>query len=190
MELILVRHALPVRSDISSDPELSAQGRQQSARLADWLAGERFDALFSSPMRRALETAEPLRARLGLPLATDERLSEFNRHSGAYVPVEELKVGNPAAWQALRDGAGVDMVAFRTSVAAALEAIIAAHPGGSVVVFCHGGVINIWATHILALPPRLFFAPGYTSINRFQCSRSGHRSLVSLNETAHLRGAA
>ena len=52
---------------------------------------------------------------------------------------------------------------------------------------CHGGVINAWAAEVLGIEPRLFFDPTYTSINRFVAARSGERSLVSLNEAAHLR---
>ena len=54
-------------------------------------------------------------------------------------------------------------------------------------VFCHGGVINVWAAHVLGMKPRVFFEADYTSINRFICARSGQRSVVSLNERAHLR---
>ena len=53
---------------------------------------------------------------------------------------------------------------------------------------CHGGVINGWAGHVLGLGPQMFFNPDYTSINRFRAASSGERSIVSLNETAHLRG--
>ena len=53
--------------------------------------------------------------------------------------------------------------------------------------FCHGGVINVWAAHVLKMVPRLFFDPNYTSIHRFLCARTGERNIVSLNETAHLR---
>ncbi|MCP5266106.1 MAG: histidine phosphatase family protein [Burkholderiaceae bacterium] len=190
MDLILVRHALPERSLTSADPVLAAPGRAQAARLAGWLAGERFDALYSSPMRRAIETAEPLRTRLGMPLKTFEGLAEYDRHSGAYIPIEELKRLDRAAWDSLTQAGGADLVAFRTSVVDALESIIAEHRGGRAIVFCHGGVINVWACHVLGLDPRLFFEPAYTSVHRFACSSRGHRSLVSLNETAHLRDGA
>jgi probable phosphoglycerate mutase len=52
---------------------------------------------------------------------------------------------------------------------------------------CHGGVINAWAAHLLGLPRVLFFSPHYTSLNRFVAASSGQRSVVSLNETGHLR---
>ena len=46
------------------------------------------------------------------------------------------------------------MMAFRTRVVEGMEEIVAAPPGQKVVVFCHGGVINVWATHVLAMQPR------------------------------------
>jgi probable phosphoglycerate mutase len=68
-----------------------------------------------------------------------------------------------------------------------MERLIAANTGRRIAVVCHGGVINAWAALVLGIEPRLFFDPRYTSINRFMAARSGERSLVSLNETAHLR---
>ena len=59
MELILVRHGLPERRDDTSDPPLSATGHEQARRVAAWLAHERIDAVFSSTMLRARQTAEP-----------------------------------------------------------------------------------------------------------------------------------
>jgi probable phosphoglycerate mutase len=56
------------------------------------------------------------------------------------------------------------------------------------VVFCHGGVINTWTTHVLGMQPRMFFEPVYTSVHRFLCASSGQRNLVTLNERHHLAG--
>jgi probable phosphoglycerate mutase len=83
-------------------------------------------------------------------------------------------------------GHGVDMAEFQKMVVDGMEEIIAAHPGGKVAVFCHGGVINVWAAHVLGMEPRVFFEADYTSINRFLAARSGQRAVVSLNERAHL----
>jgi probable phosphoglycerate mutase len=73
-------------------------------------------------------------------------------------------------------------------VTASIERIIAENQGRRVALFCHGGVINTWAAHVLALPLErtLFFDPRYTSINRFLAASSGERSIASLNETPHL----
>ena len=48
-------------------------------------------------------------------------------------------------------------------------------------------MINVWAAHVLGIPPKVFFEADYTSINRFMAARSGQRAVVSLNERAHLR---
>jgi len=188
MELILVRHGLPVRSAESSDPELSAEGHEQARKVADWLAHEGADAVWSSPMRRAVQTAEPFAARLGHAIRQHEGVAEFDRHSGAYVPMEELKRENYEAWLAFGRGEhAMDIGEFSKAVVSGLEEIIAAHPGQRVAVFCHGGVINVWTAHILGLAPRLFFEPVYTSVHRYMCARSGQRNVVALNERAHLR---
>ena len=57
MELLLVRHALPVRRElvgVPSDPELSADGRAQAEHLATYLSSEHLDAIYASPLVRAL----------------------------------------------------------------------------------------------------------------------------------------
>ena len=187
---MLIRHGLPVRRDDSSDPDLSAEGHDQAARVADWLAHEGADAVWSSPMRRAVQTAEPFARRLDRQIAVHDGVAEFDRDSGSYVPTEVLKQENYAAWLAMAQGGhGVDIAQFQAAVVTALEEVIAAHPGQRVAVFCHGGVINVWTAHVLGMTPRLFFEPGYTSVHRYMCARGGQRNVVALNERAHLRQA-
>ena len=54
---------------------------------------------------------------------------------------------------------------------------------------CHGGVINSYLAHVLGLGGQpSFFYPNYTSIHRVAAAASGERSIVTINETAHLRG--
>ncbi len=194
----MIRHALPLRVEredgTPADPGLSELGHLQAERVGDWLTDEpAVHALYVSPMRRALATAEPITERLGLEPVVEEGVAEFDRDADAYVPMEELKATNYERWQTMvSDHAvmfhGGDVVAFREGVVQAMERIIAAHRGQRVVVVCHGGVINAWATHVLGLESVFVFDPNYTSINRFLGASSGERSIVSLNETAHLRG--
>jgi probable phosphoglycerate mutase len=188
MELILIRHGLPVRSAETDDPQLSEEGHDQARRAARWLATERIDAVFSSPMRRAMQTAEPFVAGCGLTLTTHLGIVEFDRGSGAYIPMEELKREDYAAWKALAEGTfDVDIFAFSNAVVAALEEIVTANAGKRVAVFCHGGVVNVWTAHVLKMEARLFFEPGYASIHRYLCAGTGERNIVALNERAHLR---
>ncbi len=186
MELILVRHGLPERSVNSSDPPLSARGRAQAERVAAFLAQETIDAVWSSTQRRAVETAAPLAATVKLGLLTHPGIREYDRDHAEYVPDEALKLEDYAAWLAQRTGRGLDLGAFQLEVVDAIEHIIGENTGRRVAVFCHGGVINVWTAHVLRMPVRLFFDPNYASINRFSCARSGVRTIVSLNEFAHL----
>lgn len=192
MELILIRHGLPERRDDTSDPPLSAVGHEQARRVAAWLAPERIDAVFSSTMLRARQTAEPFANAGGHAIDCHDGICEFDRASGAYVPMEELKRDNYDAWLAMATGDhGVDIGGFQAQVVETLEKIVQANPGDRrVAVFCHGGVINVWTAHVLGMAPRLFFQPDYTSVHRYMCARTGQRNIVSLNDRAHLRDVA
>ncbi|HVF31963.1 MAG TPA: histidine phosphatase family protein [Acidimicrobiales bacterium] len=195
MELILVRHAEPVKivdADGPADPALAERGVKQADRLADYLGSEAIGSVWSSPMQRARETAGPLAAALGVEVVVDRELAEWDREATSYIPIEELKASGDGQWAAMVEGSfeesGVDPVAFREGVVTAIEHIITGNPGGSVAVVCHGGVINVYLAHILGIERPLWFEPKYTSIHRVLASRRGDRSLQALNETAHLRG--
>jgi broad specificity phosphatase PhoE len=195
MELILVRHALPVRVEGGSgqraDPALTEEGWRQADALASWLSHERIAAVYTSPMQRARDTAFPLERLLGLTAVVCDGLTEWDRDHDYYVPMEEQKATGHPDWQVLagRDWASmpVDVFAFRHRVVETIDAIATAHPGQTVVVVCHGGVINAYTSDVLGLPDPLFFEPHYTSISRVLVSRRGHRGISSLNEAPHLR---
>ena len=94
MELLIIRHGLPVRIDDAggpADPELSDEGHAQARRLADWLRHDRIDAVFTSPMRRARQTAAPLAEVLGVEPIVDDELAEFDRGQHFYVPLESSR---------------------------------------------------------------------------------------------------
>lgn len=195
MELLLVRHALPVRivgGGAPADPALSSTGEDQARALAaHWTA--RVDAVWSSPMRRARETARPLEEALGGPATVDDDLAEMDRDAHEYIPIEELRA-DPDRWaDAVEAWTGADgarlRADFRARVGAAVERIVAAHPGERVAVVCHGGVINAVAADVVGLGADLFFEPAYVSVSRVRASRTGVRSLVSLNETWHVDGS-
>ena len=195
MELILVRHGLPLRREVvegPADPELSLEGKEQAARLANYLASESIDAIYSSPMKRAVQTAEPLAATTGLPISIIDDVAEYDRLSNEYIPIEELRAANDERWQKLLAGewqSDSDTIeSFRHRVVSSLEQLISQHPSQRIVVTCHGGVINQFLAHILGISTeRGFFYPQYTSIHRVVAAQSGLRSVGALNEVAHLR---
>jgi probable phosphoglycerate mutase len=196
MELLLVRHAQPVRVEAGSvdgaaDPGQSAEGRGQAARLAAWLAAEEPDALLTSPLRRARDTAAPLAATLDLEPEVVAGVAEFDAGAGHYIPIEELRAAKDDRWYATIEGrwtdvGGVDPAAFQRQVVPAVEDVIARFPGQRVVVVTHGGVLNVYLAHILGIDQRLWFHPEYTSVSRVRAARTGQRSVVTINETAHL----
>jgi len=195
VEIVFVRHGLPLRIELETgiaDPELAAEGHEQAAKMAAYLGVEDVEAVYVSPLRRALETARPLCKVLGLEAVVSEGVAEFDRNSREYVPVEELRATNDPRWEKLLrgewDGVDEDPSVFKARVVATVEDMIARHPGGRVVVVCHGGVINQYLAHVLGIETHVgFFYPKYTSIHRVMAARSGQRSIVSINEASHLR---
>ena len=196
MELLLVRHALPVRRELvdgPADPELSEDGHAQAEHLATYLSSEHLDAIYASPLQRALQTAAAVAQWHDVKVQVCEGVAEFDRLSPDYIPTEELKASNDPRYHAVINGEWdtneqtADQ--FRATVVRTIEELIEGHPAKRIAVVCHGGVINGYLCHVLGLiRPRGFFYPNYTSINRIAASRSGARSVVTINETTHLRG--
>src|SRR4051794_19636394 len=94
--MILVRPPEPARDlagGDAADPYLSDRGREQVARLAAVLGHESLSAVYSSPMRRAIETAAVLGAAVGLEPVTDDGLAEFDRGAD-YLHFEDVEGPN------------------------------------------------------------------------------------------------
>lgn len=203
MELILVRHAEPVRvspeqtGGAPADPELTAAGHDQAQRCADWLRHEAIDAVLTSPKLRAVQTAAPLAQHLGLDPIVLPDLTEYDADADHYIPMEELRASGDERFTAMITGdwerfGGQSVGEFRARISDVLDTIVANHAGQRVVAFCHGGVVNMALAVVLGLDRHLWFDPVYTSISRLQASRFGARSVSSVNESAHLiavRGA-
>lgn len=182
----LVRHTEPSRSAADrSDPGLSEVGREQARTVAGQLGagGALADAvLYSSPMRRARETAAAIAAVADLPVALDEALVEFD-HGADYQHFEDgaevwerYFAGDLSPW-------GTTLPIFAARVQGAMNRLAERHPGNHVVAVCHGGVINTWAAQVLGRPERVrVLEPGYGSVSRFRNDGAGRWFLESLNE--------
>ncbi len=197
MDLVLIRHALPVRVEVvegPADPELSEDGHEQARHLGEYLASERIHAIYASPLRRAQQTAQPVAERQNVEVVLADGIAEYDREASDYIPVEQMKAEGHQGWHDILAGGvhqslGVDPYQFRANAVAALELIVTDHPGQKVVAVCHGGVINAYLTHVLGIEdPSGFFYPNYTSIHRIAAARTGERTVLTINETCHLRG--
>lgn len=192
MQLLLIRHALPQRTEHGqgSDPDLAAEGIEQAKRLPEALQRFPLARLVSSPQRRAVQTAGPLAAALDMTVEVDDRLAEYDRDMAAYIPVELLRSERPEDWARMADGhlpGGVDEGAFRARIGAAVADIVAAaNHEDTVAVFSHGGVINVLLHEILGTKRLLSFPVDYVSVTRLLYSRAGQATVVAVNGTEHV----
>jgi probable phosphoglycerate mutase len=192
MQVLLVRHALPLRSEHGqgSDPDLSDEGMAQVARLPEALARFPISRVVSSPQRRAIQTAEPVAAARELSVEVDDRFAEYDRDLPVCIPIEQIREENREEWTRLAQGhlpSAVNEDAFRARVLAAVDDLIAAaDPEDTVAVFSHGGVINLLLHEILGTARLLSFPVDYASVTRLLYSRSGQATVAGVNCTEHV----
>lgn len=192
MQLLLVRHALPLRSEPGegADPELSDVGLQQAMRLLKAFNRHSIARVLSSPQRRAQQTAQPVADALGLELQIDDRLAEYDRDVAHYVPIEQIREEFPDEWERLARGhlpSGVDEDAFVARVFAAIDDVVArADHDDTVALFSHGGVINVILHRILGTEKLLLFPIDYASVTRLRYSRRGEFTVAEVNGTEHV----
>lgn len=197
MQLLLIRHALPVHQKVdagSADPELAPHGHLQAQALADGLANEKIDAIYSSTMARAKQTAAPLAALRGLDVTLDGGLVEADSKSSQYTPVHILAKTDPEKWERMKRGAPPeieDFGKFKERVVVSMESIIAAHPGRqTVAVFAHAWVLNAYLGHILNIDQYLPFVIDYTGLSKVIATRGGRRVAIAINQYAYGWGSS
>jgi broad specificity phosphatase PhoE len=166
-EIWLVRHGDSYQDVVEvSDPPLSALGRDQAKRLSERVNRAQPAAVYSSPYRRALQTAQAITDHVRV----DERLIEI-------------------ALDVSEDGSldfKEDPLAAASRMRSALDDIVRDHEGRRVVVVSHGAAIIACLTDLMRLEPgQLRLLPYYTSISTVRVL--GDRRMVgALGDTAHL----
>lgn len=196
MRLLLARHGQSVWNEVrrfqgAADVELSALGRVQAAALGRALRGRRVAAAYASPLRRAVETAEIALRGTGVPVVPLPELRELSLGEWEGRTVDEIqgRAGDPyLAWRRAPHDCpppGAEpLEAVRRRVLAAVERIAGAHPDGDdVLVVAHGGVISVYACHLLAC--------SFNSLWRLRvdnCSLTivEPPRLLTVNDTTHL----
>ena len=154
--LCLVRHGetgwnVERRLQGHLDIALNARGREQAIATADALSGHRFEAVYSSDLVRAKATAALAAERLGLRLETSEALRERNYGAFQGLTYDEAEVQHPQAYARFKarelafpiPGGGESLDAFSLRIVDALSALAQRHPGKSILVVTHGGVLDI-----------------------------------------------
>jgi 2,3-bisphosphoglycerate-dependent phosphoglycerate mutase len=208
-ELFIVRHAdaIPeedeiIPSGIYDNLPLSRTGRKQAQVLAERLGGLSFDAIYSSPLRRCLETAAPLAEHLGMTPIIAEGLKEIKLGNVRPLPDESQDLaaltkalqerqldivrvaGETGHWDGIPDSE--PSIAFRSRVVETLDEIVSKHIGQRIVAFAHGGVINAYIAEVLGLKKDFFFPAANTSISIVRAASAKHRVLYVLNDIGHI----
>jgi 2,3-bisphosphoglycerate-dependent phosphoglycerate mutase len=180
-----------------TDIGLDTVGQWQAERLAAALAGEELQAVYSSDLSRARQTAAPLAERAGLELRTDAGLREraFGAFEGfSFAQIAQRWPDQAARWR-LRDPdfralGGEKLRDFRERVVAAVTRLAVAHRGQSIALVTHGGVLDLLyreAARVALDAPRSWQVAN-AGINRLLHSGEG-LVLVGWADVGHL-GAA
>lgn len=177
---------------------LSAVGQRQAEALAQALAHEPLDALVTSDLDRARETAEPIAARVSLPLLEDPDLREIALGDWEGRTLAEVSATDPnlwAAWQHGEPGAaprgGETVPAFRDRVERALARWHARCPAGQILWVTHGGFIAMAVVVALNadLARRSAIRRDNASLTELEVTETGI-TVARVNDTAHLHALA
>lgn len=171
---------------------LNDQGRQQAAAVAERLADWPIVAVYSSPLERAVETAEPLALRHNLPVTLVDGLGESRYGDWTGQPLKEL--AKQPEWlqvqftpSTARFPGGESLGEMQARVVAVLEKARAAHPKGAVAVFSHADIIKAAVAYYAGVHLDLFqrLVVDVTSVSWIRFTPHGPR-LMRFNDTGAL----
>ena len=179
------------------DIPLNEKGHAQAYATASLLADKRFDAIYSSDLERARQTAMSIGK--GRPPSTLAELRE--RHYGSFqgLTYEEAKRKLPVAYAAFDSrnpdfefpGGGESLLAFRDRIERAMRQLVKRHGGQQILLVTHGGVLDIVHRLVTGKPldaPRDFKIPN-AALNWVRHGPEGW-TMIAWAETAHLSASA
>lgn len=200
-EILLVRHGAcdppPPDGLIGgrSDPSLNERGREEAAAAAERLSGEPVAAVFTTPLRRAVETAKPIVEHHGLePVVLAELgeiyLGEWEGHGihdrGSRGDPELARVLSEQRWDLIPGAEPVEE--FATRVRGGIELVADAAGEGTVsVAVTHSAVIAEFCRQVTGSEAFAFLHNSNGSLTRLFRLPDRRWVLVSFNETAHIR---
>jgi len=183
------------------DIPLNDAGRLQARRLAQALAGrDAIDAIYSSDLSRALQTAQAVADATGAPLVATPALRErcFGVFEGrTFAEIRAAWPEEAERWR-VRDpdwappGGGESLLRFKERITNTACGLAAENIGKHIALFVHGGVLDILyrAATGLGLQDARTWQLGNAAINRLLWAPEGAFSLVGWADTTHLEDAS
>jgi broad specificity phosphatase PhoE len=200
VRLLLVRHGESEwnalgRLQGQADPPLSRLGRHQAAHAAARLVDEGVEAVVSSDLERAYDTAFAFASSVRLEILRREDLREVDLGSWTGISREEVERENPEVWRRWRiegkEGweGGETYAEAMVRVGGAISSLAEDFRDQTVVAVTHGGCIRLATCHLLGMPAAelgRIMSIGNASITEFLVEPDGTGRIVRLNDTAHL----
>lgn len=165
--LVLIRHGetdwnVEGRYQGQADPPLNARGREQARALVAQLRPLGLQVLYSSPLRRAWETARILAEGLGIPLYAEPRLKEIHQGVWQGMLVEDIQRRFPelferwerTPWE-VRVPGGETLAEVQARVYQAVDDILARHPGQTIGLVLHRLPMALLLVRYRGLDPQL-----------------------------------
>jgi 2,3-bisphosphoglycerate-dependent phosphoglycerate mutase len=203
-EVVLIRHGSAQHStpdqpldliEGQSDPQLTELGRDQALAVAERLSSAKTEAIFVTPLRRTLQTAQPLAERLGiepvvLPELREVFLGEWEgqlNHRASTDDSLAREVFAAERWDVIPNAEPMEDFAAR--VGRGLELLVeAAGPDGTTLAVVHGGVISEACSQVTGSRSFAFLYAENGSLTRLMRLPTGKWALLAFNDTAHLHG--
>ena len=202
-KLFLVRHGQSAgnaegRFGGHSATPLSELGQEQARLTANALAKENINAVYSSDLLRAVQTAEPLAKKLGLEIITSAALRERNVGVLEGLTFDESKEAHPNDYYALVNRnihhvitEGESYRNLLNRITAELRDILRRHRGERIAIFTHTGALCFMTLHLLGAIHRNtkqtpWIVTSNCGINRFEIRGPRNIRVLALNDTRHL----
>lgn len=198
IRLLMLRHGQTIwnaqrRYQGQSDVPLDETGLRQVQTLARHFASQHVDAIYSSDLQRAMQTAQPVAAALGKPVVADSRLREvaFGAWEGlTYLDIQKRWPDEYAAWQHdpvthIPPG-GENLAQVAQRVGAVVDEIRQKNEGQTVLLVAHGGALRAIICHALELPSHAFWRLSLSSGSLSELKLYSDTAVLTLFNDAHV----
>jgi probable phosphoglycerate mutase len=173
---------------------LNERGKKQALQIAEALCKAPIKAIYSSPLERAVETAEPLAQALGLPIQMAPGVIELEYGDWQGKTLKQL--GRRKLWKTVQEKPsemrfpnGESFIEVQTRTAQEIERIASAHEEQDLVaIFSHGDIIRLAAAHFLGMPLDVFqrLAANPASITVIHFDKKLHPFVAHVNQVLSL----